>query len=112
VVAREVEILGDGERIAGEAVPRVGTAVGVGRIAVAVAAEVERPHVPARGDEPIGDRRPHESVKSGRMGEQHRRSATIGVIRRPIVHRELAGRSRDHVAVRLRHRAQHGTFVG
>ena len=44
-IAGEAEVLGDGEHVVGEAVPRV---VDVGRVAVAVAAEVERPHVAAR----------------------------------------------------------------
>ena len=107
----------DRERVAREAVPRVGAAIGIGRIAVAVAAEVERPDVAARGDEPIGDRCPDPSVKAGRVGEQHRRPVTTRIVRRrivrcPIVDGERAGRTRDRVRVRLRHRAQHGTFVG
>ena len=77
-VAREAEMLDDRERITREAVPRVGAALGIGRVAVAVAAEVERPHVPARGDEPVGDRRPHRVRESRSDGRAAPAIATIG----------------------------------
>ena len=76
-ITGDAEVLGDGEHVVGEAVPRV---VGVGRVAVAVAAEVERPHVPARGNESFGDRFPHEAVKAGRVREQDGRAVAAPVV--------------------------------
>ncbi len=47
-VAGDAEVFGDREHVVGEAVPRV---VDIGRVTVAVTAEVERPHVSARSHE-------------------------------------------------------------
>ena len=71
----------------------------IGRVAVAVAAEVERPHAAPGGDEPLGDRRPDPAVEAGRVGEQRRRAVAA-----PVVHDELPGRPVDRVRAWLRHR--------
>ncbi len=67
-VTGEAQMFDDREHVVAEAVPRV---VGIGRVAVAVAAEVERPDVAARGDEALGDGFPHQTVKSRRVTEQY-----------------------------------------
>ena len=78
--------------VVGEPVPRV---VDVGRVAVAVAAEVERPDAAPVRDQSFRDRCPHAAVKSGRVREQHRRAA-----RRPSRGRRGGCRPRRSCAMR------------
>ena len=66
-IARDAEVAGDGQRVVGEAVPGVGVAFGVGRVAVAVPAEVERPHV-APGRAPAARRRAPRPGRGSRWG--------------------------------------------
>src|SRR6476619_2640001 len=54
-IAGEPEMFGHGEHVVGEAVPGV---IDVGGVAVAMPAEVERPHAAPACDELIRDRRP------------------------------------------------------
>ena len=79
-IAGEAEVRAHRERVVGEAVPRV---VGVGGGAVAVPAEVERPDVIPRRNEPPGDGLPHTTVKARGVREQHGRAGAT-----PVVHDE------------------------
>jgi hypothetical protein len=76
-VAGEPQPVEDAEQIVGETLPRI--SVGC-RVAVAVAAEVERPHVTSGRDEPLRHRPPDQTVEAGRVGEDHR-----GAVAAPVV---------------------------
>ena len=73
-VAGEPEVVDHGQHVGRESAPVVRVARGIGRVAVAVAAEIERPHAPARRHEPLGDRVPTRPVEAGRVGEQRGRA--------------------------------------
>jgi len=80
-IAGNTEMLDHGERVVGEAAPRVRLGLGVeGSLgeggAVAVAAEIERPHVSARGHEPLRNRRPHPPVEARGVGKERRRTVS------------------------------------
>src|SRR5205085_10094483 len=76
-VARDAEVLDDGEHVVGEPVPGV---VDIGRVAVAVPPEVERPDAAPARDQSLRDRCPDEAVKAGRMREQDGRAGATPVV--------------------------------
>src|SRR4051812_48794176 len=76
------ELVDDGERVAREVLPVVVLDVDRWRIAVAVPAEVEGPHAPARFYEALRNLRPHHAVESGRVREERRRPLAAEVVHR------------------------------
>ena len=82
-IAGEAEVVDDREHVVGEAVPVVARG---GRVAVAVAAEVEREHVPTRGRRAAARSAPDRAVEPGRVREQDRRAVAA-----PVVDDERAG---------------------
>ena len=96
-ITADAEMVDHGERVGGEAGPLVPMGRGVGRVAVAVTTEVERPDPPPGRREPLRDGRPDVPVKAGRVGEERGRSVTA-----PVVNHEAAGGSVDRDGARGR----------
>ena len=81
-VPREVELSRDIVDVGAELGPGVPVTAGFGgsRVAVAVAAEVERPNPVSRADQTLGDWLPREAVESCGMAQEHRRALATPVV--------------------------------